>query len=263
MAVYFGDRPEWLNQALRSIMNQTLVPQEVILVQDGEINFQLIEIINKYKKKINLKHLILDNNSGLSKALNYGLKKTKFELIARVDSDDINVKNRFEIQYDYMSKNLDVAALGTWISEFKDDPSAEKTVRKVPLRMDEIVQFSKTRSPMNHPSIMFRKKDILDVGCYDENLRNRQDHDLWVRLIQNNKKIVNISEILVNVRVSNDFYKRRSGLKHFIIDYKLTKSFLKIGFINRYEFIYIVLLKFIFRITSRFFASLYYKIFFR
>ena len=263
MAVYYGDKPEWLNEALKSIEKQTLLPSEVILVQDGNIDNDLLEIINHYKSRFTIKHIILNENRGLSIALNKGLKSCQYDLIARVDSDDINSLDRFEIQINNMLENKHISALGTWISEFINDPNEKVSIRKVPLLPKEILQFSKYRSPMNHPSVVFRKKDILEVGGYNENLINRQDHDLWVKLIQNNKVITNVSSVLVNARISKDFYKRRMGFSQFKIDYKLSKSFLESGYIKKYEYYLIIILKLIFRITPKFIATLYYKIFFR
>tara|TARA_Y100000590_G_scaffold470251_1_gene663089 strand:+ start:2279 stop:3100 length:822 start_codon:yes stop_codon:yes gene_type:complete len=263
MPVYFGDRPLWLDQALESLHHQSVRAKQIVLIQDGNISADLIKIISKYKQIMPIDHFVLEKNLGLSSALNKGLELCNYNLVARVDSDDINLIDRFKIQLNELERNDKISVIGSWVTEFEGDKNNQIGIRKVPLDNKHIIKYSKIRSPLNHPSVLFKKNDILSVGGYNEALINRQDHDLWVRLLINGYKITNIPQSLVLVRISNEFYLRRGGFKQFMVDYNLTKSFFNNNFINRVEYYFILFLKLIFRLTPTSIIRIYYRLFFR
>ena len=133
-----------------------------------------------------------------------------------MDSDDISRKDRCEKQLEIFEKNPDISVVGCIVGEFKVTTDDIETMRKVPETNAEIIKFAKWRSPMNHPSVMLKKSDILAVGNYPE-VRNCQDWYLWTNLLINGYKLYNIQDILVYMREDHTTFKRRAGMRYFKI----------------------------------------------
>ena len=239
MSVYKNDNSLYFEEALKSVTNlQTLRPNQVVIVKDGPVDKTIDFIINKIKKNnSNIEFTVLtkSKNEGLAAALNDGIKLCKYDLIARMDSDDISLNDRFEKQINLFKKYNDVDAIGGSIAEFNKRPGDIQSKREVGLTMDEIVKMAKKRIPMNHVSVMYKKKSIIEVGCYSENFGKLEDYKLWVDLINANRKLMNISDIIVNVRVGDGFLSRRSN-KREIQDWDmLQKYLLKNNIVNHFE----------------------------
>lgn len=155
-----------------------------------------------------LKVLSLVTNRGLGKALNEGLKYCSHELVARMDTDDIAMPERFEKQLAVFKKYPDIDVVGAWINEFEDNVSNIKSVRKLPELPDDIRQFAKRRNPINHPVVMFRKSAVLAAGGY-RHFPLFEDYYLWIRMLMNGAKFYNIQESLLYFRFSSEMFKRR------------------------------------------------------
>ena len=107
----------------------------------------------------------LEHNVGLGDALAIGIKKCTYDLVARMDSDDISMPHRFQKQLDvFMNNNIDVC--GSWINEFNWDENIVDSIRIVPERHSDIVKFAKSRNPINHMTVMFKKRKVLEAGNY-------------------------------------------------------------------------------------------------
>ena len=156
----------------------------------------------------------MDVNSGLGIALNEGLKHCKNEIVVRQDSDDISKKDRCEKEFEVFNKIEDISIISSSLEEFYGDINNTIGVKKIPTTYEEIIKYSRKRNPFNHPAVMFKKTDVLDVGSYDETYHFFEDYYLWIRLLQSKYKGMNIHEALVYMRVPNDFYKRRGGFKY-------------------------------------------------
>ena len=140
MSVYYKEKPEYLQQALKSIWdNQTLKPDEIILVEDGKLTVELYEIIEQWGEKLNgrLKRIPLPENQGLAKALNTGIKYCSGEYIARMDSDDISASERFEKQTRFLKNNPDIDILGSFSYDIDNNNKIIKE-RKVPQEHNQI-----------------------------------------------------------------------------------------------------------------------------
>ena len=142
MSVYDKEKSEYLKEALQSLVDQTLLPDEVILVEDGPIGKNLQEVIKKYRSLLNIKSIKLENNCGLAVALNEGLKHCTHDLVARMDTDDISLPERFEKQIAYMQNNPDISVSSGWIEEI-DDQGRFFCLRKLPETHEELVNFAK------------------------------------------------------------------------------------------------------------------------
>lgn len=257
MSVYLEEKPNNLKFCLQSLADQNLKADEIILVEDGPISSDLRDIIEEFRIKLNIFSISLDNNVGLGCALNEGIKKCSFELIARMDSDDIAMPERFQKQVDFMQCNPDIAASSSFIEEFNEFAEIQSK-RVLPLTHDELVLFAKKRSPLSHPAVIFRKRAILDVGGYPQ-FRNAQDYALWSLLIVKGYRLANLPDVLVKMRTGPEMMIRRGPefLKHEILLLKFQRS---IGFLSLYEFIYNLFSRSVLRLSPLFIKRLLYKI---
>ena len=163
LSIYYKERPDFLRQSLDSLFSQTLLPTEVVLVKDGPLTKTLDIIIEEYSKRyLQLKIVSLSVNQGLGKALNEGLKYCSYDLVVRMDTDDIAKPNRFEKQLKAFNNQSDIDIVSSWIDEFEGDTNHILSIRKLPEYHKEIYKFAKKRNPINHPAVMFRKSSVLE-----------------------------------------------------------------------------------------------------
>lgn len=144
-------------------------------------------------------------------ALSYGLQYVKTELVARMDSDDICVRDRFERQVAFMDAHPEIAISSGYIEEFETDSRLTVSTRCVPLTSEAIERYLKRRSPFSHMSVMFRKSAVLAAGSY-QSVPYFEDYDLWIRMAQKGFKGANLPVTLVHARIENDMIGRRQGL---------------------------------------------------
>lgn len=229
MSVYKKDNPIYLREALESIFAQTKKPNEVVVVCDGPLTKDLEDVFVQYSGKIILHRLA--KNCGLGEALRQGVEKCNFSLIARMDSDDISLPDRFEKQLAYFEKYPDTTVLGGWIQEIDSKTLQPVAIREVPLTDKEIKKYIKTRSPFNHVTVMFKKEAVMEAGNYQP-FHFIEDYYLWARLAAKNYKMANLPEILLNVRVDKAMYGRRGGLKYFKSNYAMSKKLYELGLIS-------------------------------
>ena len=216
---------EYLDIAIMSIINQTLPADSIHLIQDGEIDSDLEMIIDKYINKYNfIKHITLEKK-GLPYALNQSIKRSNTEFYARMDADDISIKNRFEEQLKYLKENPKVEILGTWAYEFEINYLNESLhLNKTPKDKRNIENYFHYRNPLIHPSVMFRKKVFDKIGFYNEKFFTDQDLELWSRALRFNVKIYNIQKPLLYLRTENRL-KRRSQLSAILRQIKIRYSY--------------------------------------
>lgn len=214
MSVYFKDNSEWLRESIDSMLNQTIPTDDFVIIKDGKLTKELDEVIEEYCQKYSdiFNIIELEENLGLGPALAVGVNACKNEIIARMDSDDISVKNRIEKEISIMlKKNIDM--VGCNIAEFTGNIENVRAYRILPEKNDDIIKFAKRRNPFGHPSMLLKKSKILEAGNYRE-YHLCEDYDMWIRMFEVDAKAYNIQENLVYMRVSDDFYKRRGGFKY-------------------------------------------------
>ncbi|MDD3014733.1 MAG: glycosyltransferase [Candidatus Gastranaerophilales bacterium] len=239
MSIYHKEKAEYLIQAIDSVINQTLKPSEIILVKDGPLTEELEEVITRYQNTYPglFRIVALEINMGLGNALKTGVENCSYEIIARMDTDDIARPDRFEKQIKFLQENPDIDVVGSYISEFEEDPDQIVAIRKLPLHNEEITKFAKWRNPLNHMTVMFKKSSVLKAGNYNPPNRVLQDYELWVRLILNGSKFANIPDCLVNVRAGKTMLVRRKGFYYIKEESKLFFYFLMENFITPFEFL--------------------------
>jgi len=240
LSVYRMESSSNLDASLKSIFNQTVLCDELVLVEDGPLNDKLYSLIDEYKKKYSsIIHVVkLDKNVGLGLALNRGIVECSNELIARFDSDDISVEDRCEKQLKQFVDDPQLDIIGSNHIEFVDDINNKKTFtyKNLPSTDEEIKKYARKRNPFSHSAIMYKKSKVLEAGNY-RNYYYVEDYDLWVRMIQIGCKCKNIDEYLSYVRVSEDLYKRRGGFKYLKSLMKFKNEQLRTGFYSFGDYI--------------------------
>lgn len=238
MSVYKSDNPDFFDRALSSITDeQTIKPNEIVLVVDGPVSNEINNVINKYEKKYEVFNVIrLEQNGGLGNALKIAVENATHELIARMDSDDVSVSTRFEEQLKYFEINSEIDIVGGDITEFIGEENNIVGKRSVPLSNESIREYMKTRCAMNHVSVMYKKKAVESAGGYQDWFWN-EDYYLWIRMWLNGAVFANTGSVLVNVRVGEEMYQRRGGSKYFESEKGLQDYMLKNKMINHSTYI--------------------------
>ena len=261
MAVYKNDTALFFYESIISLLSQTYLPNEIVIVIDGFVNNEIEDVLLRYYNDNLFKIIRLSENKGLANALNVGIKAAKYSLIARMDADDICFPDRFEKQINFLIKeNLDL--VGGQIIEFGEDISDVVSERKVPFKHEDIIKFMKYRSPFSHPTILFKKKVFDNLNGYDINIFP-EDYDFFVRAYLYDFKMGNVKENVLWFRLGKNLsmaLRRRWGKVYAKNEFKLYKKYLRLGFYSRLDFLKVVM----FKIPLRFlpfpiFKYIYYK----
>lgn len=244
MTVYKKDSSDYFDLALKSMLNQTCKPDEIVLVKDGPIPQELQDVINRNIETtdIFINQVSLSQNVGLGLALNEGIKVARNELIARMDSDDISLPERCEKQIKLFEDDPDLDIVGCPVIEFSGDPSNVVGKRDVPLTNNEIHKYAKRRDPFNHPTVMYKKSKIEAVGCYGD-YRKNQDTDLWIKMLASGCKGQNCPEYLVYFRFEESTYQKRKSWINTKILIGLRWNAFKIGFNSFWDFLIVTILQ--------------------
>lgn len=232
MSLYAKERPEYLRQSLDSVFSQTLMPDEVIIVEDGPLTPDLYKVLDEYEASHpTIKRVPLPVNGGLGRALNEGLKHCSCELVARMDTDDISYPDRFRKQITFMESHSEIDIISGWLNEFEESPANPRTLKKVPASHTEIAEYIKSRNPLNHPAVMFRKAAVENVGGY-QHFPLFEDYYLWARMLRAGARFANIQEPILYFRTSPDMFRRRGGWKYACDSAKFQFTLHRLGIIG-------------------------------
>ena len=208
MTVYSGSNHYYLDAAIESILNQTYKASEIIIMVNGKIDDKCEDVLTKFGSKI--KVFRIKNNKGQGHALSTGVEKCKYELIAIHSDYDIAMPDRLDKQVRYFEHH-DVDILGGQIIEIHNKTNKMFGIRKVPLRDSAIKVYMKSRCPFNHPTVMFKKDKILEIGNYPD-IRYMADYALWIQAYD--LKMANVNDVLAKVRIDNSLLKKKSSFKY-------------------------------------------------
>ncbi|ALV21563.1 glycosyltransferase [Carnobacterium antarcticum] len=224
MSVYKKEQPVYLKECLDSLVNQTIQPNELVLIEDGPLTNDLYTVLDEFENQHPglLNRNPLEENVGLGKALAIGVEYCRYSLIARMDTDDIAVNTRFEKQLREFVKNPKLGIVGSDINEFETDISNIVAKRIVPHSYEDILKTAKRRNPFNHMTVLYRKEEVLRAGNYMV-LNGFEDYYLWVRMLKNDTLAKNVPEVLVHARAGRDMFMRRGGYK-YLKDSKLARK---------------------------------------
>lgn len=248
MSVYRKERTDFLCASLESVFNQTVLPNEVVLVKDGPLTVELEEVIACFvAEHPELKVVPLPVNVGLGRALNEGLKHCSHELVARMDTDDICKPDRFEKQLRVFETQPQIDVCSAWLDEFDTDIQHVHSVKYLPETSEELYEYGKTRNPVNHPVVMFRKEAVIRSGSY-QHYPLFEDYYLWVRMLVAGSKFYTIQEALLYFRASPDMFARRGGWAYALTEARLQFLLYGIRYINMRTFLENLIIRFFTRI---------------
>ena len=233
LSVYLSDNAEFFDFAIKSLLNQTKKPSEIIIVTDGPVGQEIKNILDIYKKNSLFQIIELSENVGLSQSRKKAISHCSNNVIAVMDSDDISVSDRFEKQISLIESGK-FEVVGGWIREFQNTPNDGKKIRKTPTKYSEIKSFGKWRNPINHVTLMFTKEAYEFSGGYST-IRHSEDWDMISRMIMKGISITALPEVLVHVRAGNDFIRRRRNLSQFKGEINLFIRMYKIKYLNVFQ----------------------------
>lgn len=222
LSLYSKENPHYLYKCLESLYNQLLAATEVVCVFDGPVGEELESVVLNWQDKLNIIIIRSPVNIGLGRALDLGLSHCTYNIVARMDTDDIAAPERFLLQVPLLYEDISLAIVGSNIVEFEADEFQFTGRRVVPTTNEEIKFFCKCKCPFNHMTVVYRKDIIQLVGGYIHHL-NMEDYNLWLRVIHAGYNTKNINSDLVKARVGRNMLKRRSGLKYVRSEFKLAR----------------------------------------
>lgn len=202
--IYNIEDIDWFKTCIDSIENQTFKDFEVIIVNDGSTQDDVLSYLVQLEKKPNYKIINLKNNLGVGLALNIGVVLSKSEYIIRMDADDIMVQDRIEKQYNFMEKNKTVDVMGGSVVFLKKDKNNQWVKTNKITHPQKITKDIAKNSfwYLNHPTVIFKKSSFLSVGGYKDLKNLPEDYDLWTRMISVDMNIINLDDIYTYYRIS-------------------------------------------------------------
>ena len=237
MSLYEKEKAEYFCACMQSVIDQTVQPSEIVIVIDGPLTPSLDKALTEYSEAsiIPIKEIRCPVNRGLGIALSVGVPACSYDLIARMDTDDIARRDRFEKQLELFKAHPELDICGSHICEFEGCVDNVVSTRKVPLTHDEIAAYQKTRSAFNHMTVMFRKDKVLSAGNYRD-VPLMEDDSLWVRMLLDGARCANIDDTLVFARIDGGMIDRRGGWDYFKKYRKARREILKTGYIGKWDY---------------------------
>ena len=260
MPIYIHEKDNELRAAIDSVINQTLMPNEILIIADKDIPQNTRNILDEYKLKYPeiFNPIILTEDASIGKARAISVEKAKYDIIANMDADDISNNERFEKQLKFLKENPNIDVVGSCITEFENSPENIYAKRDVPLLHQDIYKYCKFRNPINNMTVMCRKNAVVEAGNYKD-MREFEDYELWSRMIIKGYKFANLSDYLINARAGRDMIIRRQGLNvYFKYEYPLFLSFYKQNFITSKEFLKAIISKFFLRVIPNWLKGFIY-----
>jgi glycosyltransferase involved in cell wall biosynthesis len=249
LSIYHKEKVHYFEQCMGSIWNeQSVKPDQIVLVLDGPLPEGLNNAIENWKSLLGdvLLTIPLHKNIGLGGALKIGLKECQYDLVARMDTDDVSTPERFKKQIEFLKSNDDIDVVGTFIKEIDEFNNVVKDVVVYPKEQKDLFIFFQKRDPIAHPTAMFRKSYFEKAGTYSSELLLAEDTLLWYKGFLNHCNFANIDYIGLHFRRESAFYKRRGGFKKsyrlFLFRYFEINKNLNFGLIaDIYAFLYFLM----------------------
>lgn len=212
LLVYKGEEPANFREAIQSMLDQTVLTDDFVIVCDGPLTGELDGVIADFEAKYPglFQILRLPQNVGVGLANRAGLELCRNELVAKMDSDDIALPDRCRLQLERFAQKPELAVLGGYIEEFDNATGKPFAIRAVPVEEDAVRTYARRRNPINNVTAMYRKSAAMAVGSYPD-LRRGEDYDLYLRMLMKGYRIENMPRTLVRVRVDADSHRRRTS----------------------------------------------------
>ena len=258
-SIYEGTDSKELSKCFDSLEAQTLPADEIVLVIDGPITSPVRVCVDRYSAILPIRILEFSQNRGLGPALHDGLLACSHDLIARVDTDDQSLPARFETQVRFLQQASLVSVVGGMMREqTHKNTKTGSLVRTMPLSHDEISRTARKRNPINHPTVVFRKNDIIASGNYGD-YRFFEDYELWARVILKEHRLANIDQILVETETNTRFFARRRGLSYIRHEIRFARRLFKTKFLSFRQFIQFMITRIPLRLAPTSIIELFYR----
>ena len=218
----------FLQQAIDSVVQQTLTDVELIIINDGSTDSSE-QIILSYKDE-RIRYFKNEINKGLVFTLNKGIELSRADFIARMDSDDICLSERLYKQKTFLQSNKNTAVVACFIEnidEFNNPLGVWNTDRATTSDHDIKIKMAKENC-IAHPSVMMRK-EIIQQYLYKDYQKNIEDYDLWLRLLSDGHTIEKIPEVLLQYRLHKQSITKKILQKHnpFLKQFDCKRRFLQ------------------------------------
>jgi len=236
LPVWGGDRAEWLRRAFAStVVEQSLRPDQVVIVRDGPVPAALGAALDELTRTspVPVTRVDIPRNGGLGPALDQGLAACWFDIVARMDADDVAMPTRFATQVPLMA-GADIVGAG--LVEFSGDIDTVVGRRVPPVDPATIAAYARLHDPFNHPTVIYRRSAVQAAGGYGD-LPLMEDYGLFARMLANGARARNVAEPLVYYRVGEVAYKRRGGRELLRSELRLQREFLAQGFVTRTQYL--------------------------
>ena len=236
LSVYDRDRPDYLRRAFRSAVDdQTVRPDQVVMVRDGPVRDELAECLDELRanSQVPVTFVPLPHNGGLGPALDRGLAASWFDVIARMDADDVAMPHRFEVELPLIQ---DADIVGAGLLEFAADTDDIVGQRIPPTDPGQIQRYARMHDPFNHPTVVYRRCAVLAAGGYGD-LPLMEDYALFARMLGSGARPINVAEPLVFYRVGAEAFKRRGGTGLLRSELRLQREFRQHGFTSPAEYV--------------------------
>jgi GT2 family glycosyltransferase len=262
MSSHKGEKAEHLAESLESLYAQTITPDRIVLVLDGEVGKDQHDVILKYGadgRGPDLTILALPTNGGLANALNAGLAYCDGEYIMRMDSDDVCLPDRLALQLAYLGDHPDIDLISSWSSEFSGNDIPER-LKVSPTEHDALTMAMRWRNVIAHSAILVRASALAKIGGYRSDFGLLEDYDFYVRLITAGAHFHVIPKVLLRVRTSLAQRGRRGNFAYLRNEIRFRAECLKVGFLTRSQFVATICLYTVFRLSGSLLRDRFYSL---
>ncbi len=242
LSVYKNDQPVALDECLGSIYDQTIQPEEVLVVQEGPVSEAVEAVLDKWIAAFGTKFSLIKVppqkgplNFGLPASLNIGIGLAKYEYIMRMDTDDICTANRVDSQKKFAQEHPQVDLFGCHIEEFDETFSTKTGERKVPLTHASIVKMATWKNPFNGPTVVFKKSVAIELGGFPI-VASNEDYCFWGLFVKAKRIMANQDEYLVKMRGGDQIVVRRSSRRYQKGEVMALKYLREIGILSTYQY---------------------------
>ncbi len=240
LPIYYKESVEVINKCLRSMLEQTIRPDEIVCALDDPSTPEIEATIDSFANQSGIRTVkcYCKRGSGLGAVLNVGVKNCTCDYIARMDADDIAVPDRLEKERNYLDTHRDVDVVGSNIAEFETTPEEIIAYRNVPADDTDCKEMLKRRDPINHMTAMYRRESVLKAGNYSSDMMSCEDTYLWTGFYAAGLHFANIQENLVFAHAGREMYERRGGKKAFFYVKKAIEYKKEVGLIGTGEAVF-------------------------
>lgn len=259
MSVYVNDSLKQLQDAVNSILLQTLRSEQFVIVVDGPVSEDVENYLREIEKRQELIEVHwLKNNGGLARALNYGLGFCRNNIVARMDADDYSFDTRFENTISHFDD--EIGFLGADYDIYDEEMKQKIGERCLPLEHETLLKFSRTRTPFNHPTALLNRIAVLSVGGYPEKIGRFEDWGLALRLMKAGYQAKNLRIKVLKFRGGVNMLERRSGLKYAVEEVSALVKLFREGLLSYIDLFKNLVIRIPLRILPKFIVRRIYTI---